>query len=145
MTLTLTRELQLASFIRKKWSSQESKVWGRGFELSSLTLSSSLETVNVVFFVFLGCAAKPKAVLRYRIKGCQACLNRTWDDGLEPMLKEHAAQTRVFMVLIQFLATKNRITHSRAFYRQRHRHRQRCFLCFSWLCCKAEGCSKVSD
>ena len=65
----------------------------------STTASSS--SSSTFFFVFLGCAARPKAVLRRWNKGCQACLDRTWGDALEQMLAEHAAQTRVFMVLIE--------------------------------------------
>ena len=58
---------------------------------------------QTVLFCFSCCAARPKAVLRYWAKGCQACLDRTWDDALEPMLAEHAAQTSVFIVFVESL------------------------------------------
>ena len=63
----------------------------------------------VVFSVFLGCAARPKAVLRYWARGCQACLDRTWGDALEQMLAEHAAQARVFSVFVENLGIRDNV------------------------------------
>ncbi|MBO4641270.1 MAG: hypothetical protein J5661_00215 [Bacteroidaceae bacterium] len=82
------------------------------FEKLSSVIVIVKVNVIVVFVVFLGCAARPKAVVRYWNRGCQACLDRTWGDALEQMLAEHAAQARVFSVFVENLGIRDNVLTS---------------------------------